>query len=252
MPDAEPRRAWTVLVAREWWVVALAMAIAAAVAYLVVADRASAPQYEARAVLAIDSVTAARYPGLPSPDQLVSALSADRFLDGASKLASVTPDEITSSMSVYTLGAPPSQLVVSFETTDSDRARSVVETLAAHVVDYARTLGTAPIGEQQERVRETEDALESIEDLVRAARRSSDVSLRLLAEQTRWQMRMRLREDLALLRELEGTYAWNGAITVGRISLARSLAAPLGGAALLGLVAGVAVAALREAALRRR
>lgn len=244
-PRQHEPRSWDAVVRREWWIPLLVVALAAVLA-LALSSRPGEPLYEARAVIAIDSSFLQKYPDLPRPDHVMQEVQKDGVLARIAEESGVSTETLSAGLSAYTLDDPQSRLVVRFRSRDESEAAGVAAVAAKVLAERAIEMGGAEIRALEGRIEDTEKSLTAVRriDNQTSGRRSAELSLDIVA--TQWQMRMKLYEDKLALRQMRSTYYYNGNVATEDVAPARRRGSSVATAAVLGLVLGLVLAALRE------
>jgi hypothetical protein len=251
VPKQAQHSTFLAAVRREWWIPIAVMVIAGAIA-AVVSSADSAPLFEGRAIVVIDSATLSKFPDLPRPDDMLREVKSAEFV---SKLASetlVASDTVAAKLSAYTREDPQRQIVITFRSPSEPEASRVASAAATAAAKLAGELGGMEIWELQRRVNETQRALKEVLGInADAGGARTEPQFRLDLASAQWEMRMRLYEDQLSLRTLKYAYYYNGNIAVTDVAPVRRRGATIAGAIVLGLVLGLVIGVFREAIMMR-
>lgn len=224
---------------RQWWLIAVTVVVAVVVGVLI-ASRTTTT-YTGSATVAIDTATVSRVSGLPLPETLLKALTSADFRSLVASDAGVTTPVVAAGLNVYTTGSPQDRLFTEFKSADKAVAVRIAGVARSAAIAYERKLA-APILTKN--------------DLLLAANRDALAEISVLKPKTDWErsdMRYKvwsLKRQVAL-DDAECTLERNvysplGGVSVAEDSKTRAIAIDAVGAALIGLVLGLALAWFRE------
>lgn len=226
-------------VQRQWWIVAVVVLAAAIAGYVLAMDEETT--YSARATLQVDSSILARVSGLPGPERLLKAVGARDFRSEIASRTGVDEATLETAMRAYIVGSPAESFVVEFSGTDETVARQVADAAAIATVEEVKRLGATELERQALNISETKALLQSLESLrVTTDWERADIEFR------RWQARRDLADLEALNSRYSRAYVYEGNVVVSKKSASSKQLEAVTGAALIGMVSGLALAALRE------
>ncbi|MBE0476637.1 MAG: hypothetical protein IBX62_06025 [Coriobacteriia bacterium] len=251
MPD--PLGTWLAVVRRQWWVVALTIVVAVAVGYAssLVADEPE-PEYEGRARIVVEPKTLGKYYRLPQVDELLTDVSSEQFATRTAVETGIDERHLEAGLRVFSLKNPQTALVVAYRSSESSEALQVADEVAKRVVKRALALGQKEVDQTKREIRLTEKAIRQIEAMSIVADQSLRRPERAAAARDLWEMNLQLESLRDGLEKIMSAYSYSGGATVAQLPVIERRASGVAGAALAGLAAGMAVAAVREAYFRRR
>lgn len=226
-------------VQRQWWIVVVAMLAAAVSGYALAYDQQTT--YAARATLRVDSSILARVSGLPGPERLIKAIGAESFRGALASQTKVPADEIKTSLKAYTVGSPADTFVLQYTGTDSEQAKLVASAAAASTMKAVTELGATELDRQAAVIADTEALLATLESIIV----ETDWERADLAFRT-WQARRELADARALQATYDRAYVLEQDVSVTASSAAGKRLNDAVGAAVIGLVAGLLLALVRE------
>ncbi len=230
---------------REWWVVAVAFAVAVAIGAVLASGGAAT--YSAKATVNIDSATVTRNPGLAPPNQVQLAVLSTDSKQAVAKAVGVNAGDLAT-VRVAVVGSPPTQLTLTYSSKDKDEAARVVKAMQSQALAAVPELSAREIARAQTLVAQTEAALRSMP----ATGSVSDPAKAADLAYQRWNVGVQLTGFKSNLDSLQQAYTPGPSVTVVRQSAVLSTGKTLAAAGLLGLALGVAIAGVREGLLYRR
>ena len=234
------------VVRREWWVVALALLVAIAAGLLL--SSGTKATYVGKATIEIDAATVSRNPDLPSPTAVQQAALSEAARAAVSATTGVSATALSSDAKTALFGTPARQIVLQFTSSDRNEALLVADALRQEALLQANELGAAAITRARAFRDETLNAIAVMpqpDTITNPSERASVIY-------QRWNLNTQLTGFTASLDAIEKAYSAVSPATVSRQSALLSKAKTLAAAALLGLLLGLAVAAVREGLLLRR
>lgn len=226
-------------VQRQWWIVALAVLAAGVAGYALAFDQQTT--YVARATLHVDSSILARVSGLPGPERLIKAVGTDAFRQQLSSRVGIDPAELGSSLRAYTVGSPADSLVLQYTGEDETVAGQVADAAAAATLDQVQVLGATELERQDLIISETEALLTSLDPVkMETEWERADLEFR------KWQAKRELADAQATRATYERAYVYEGDLAVTTQSASGKRLNGAVGAAVIGLVAGLLLALVRE------
>jgi len=225
---------------RQWWVVLIAVGVAAGVGFF----SASSIQtiYTGQASIVIDPATVSKGIGIPEAEILLTNLQSVAFRERAAGPTGVTAAELRSNARIYTTGTPQDRLITEYSSPNEQVARDVAQVLATIAVEEARAMGAVELDKQRSVVAETSATIAELEKFEGTdSWQRSDVAYKV------WSLKKDLASSQAALSLAEGAYAYDGtavanvSTSAGSGRLARTAAA-----AFAGLIAGLGLALVRE------
>lgn len=224
---------------RQWWIVALCAVVAAGIGFAL--SSGVKPSYTASVEIAVDSSALTRFPGIPGPERLLKTTKSAEFRAAAARELGLDEAEVAAGLRTYTSGSPVEWFYVDFASEDKAAAKAAADSAADLVLAQMRTLGSAEIEKQKALLTDAQDAVAVLEKTeVDTGWERGDVAYKL------WELRKELAVAESSLTMLDGCYVRSGAVQVSAVSVAKERASGTAGAALLGLLAGLALAAARE------
>ncbi|PKQ20916.1 MAG: hypothetical protein CVT66_02515 [Actinobacteria bacterium HGW-Actinobacteria-6] len=237
---------WSFLVGaivRQWWLIALTVVVAAGVGFF--ATSGAQTEFTGRATVVIDSAVVSKGSGIPEAEPLLKNLQSDRFFESAAAAAGMTPSELSSGSRVYTTGTPQDRLITEYTSPDQDLAEKTAAILAQAAVDEARAMGKVELDKQAAIVENTRAAIADLEQFKGSSEwERTDVVFKV------WQLKKDLASGEAALTLAERAYVYDGNTKVSQtVTASRDRMSSAVAAAFAGLIAGLALALIRE---RRR
>ncbi len=234
------------VVRREWWVVALTLVVALVVGAIMALNAATS--YTGSATVTVVPGTLTRFPALATSEQVLAAVTTDTFYEKAAAETNVAASTLKANTKSYLVGSPAKQLVVEYTGTDSAEAKRVALVLAGLVTKEAQALSATETDRMKVLVDETQAAIDKINSYKITGNpwESSDVVYKL------WNAQTELTGYQANLAQMLGAYVAPTGSSVSEVSALSSSFKTLLASGLVGLVLGVAIAAVREALLLRR
>jgi hypothetical protein len=243
MNESEAVRSALGVVRREWWIVAIAVVAAVAIAALVGSSTATTT-YTGTANMLIDSPNISRYKGLPLPDDVLRQSNGSAWRERFAKVAGVSPDAIAVGLRVSSAGNPANRLIITYTSVDKAEAQRVATAVAGEITSLAQAGAQVEIQSRQALVKLADDAAAEIGKLEAkqpgTAWQQADDAFKM------WQIQQEGTIAARELAVLKSAYSLDGEPSVATNSGARSMGTNLLGAALVGLVVGLFVAAGRE------
>jgi hypothetical protein len=234
------------IVRREWWVVALAVVVSLALGAVIASQ--GGPGYVAKAAVDIDQGALSRSAGLATPDQVERAVGTEAARSSVAALTGTPVSKLAADTEVFIFGSPAKQVVVQYRSQDRNEALKVASAWQAEALKQANLLGSRELERVQALIDETTATLAAmprLETVTEAAARA-DVAYQL------WSLRTQLTGYNASMKSMRGAYSVSSAASVTRESVVAAETKTLAAAGLLGLVFGVAIAAVREGLMQRR
>lgn len=249
----ESLRAWLDVLKRQWWVVLLTMAVAAAVPYVSTrtAERPE-PTYEGEARIAVEPGTLSAYYRLPRVEELLKDVTSKPYMERLAADVKVDPVELAQRVKIFSLSDPQSAIAVTYRSTEETEALHVAEAVAKNVAERAIVLGRPEVAQLKREIRLTESAIEKIEALGVEDDASIERIQRANAARNMWDMRLRLSAMREGLAKIKSAYRHDAPTTARELPVIERRASGMAGALLAGLAAGLAIAAVREALRSRK
>ena len=237
---------WSFLVGailRQWWLIALTIVVAAGVGFF--ATSGAQTEFTGRATVVIDSAVVSKGSGIPEAEPLLKNLQADTFFESVAATAGMTPSELSSGAKIYTTGTPQDRLIAEFTSPDEALAERVAAALAEAAVAEARAMGKVELDKQRAIVENTRAAIADLEQFRGTSEwERTDVVYKV------WQLKKDLASGEAALTLAERAYVFNGETSVSQtVTASRDRISAAVAAAFVGIIAGLALALIRE---RRR
>ncbi len=228
---------------RQWWIVALAVVVACAVAYFTTGDQPDV--YVGKATVTLD-LNIVRYPKMATVDDLVRRASNEEVVLAVASATGLDPEQVAGKLRATGMGNPQSSVDVTFEHADADIAKKAADAAATELYEYAASRAEPLVGSLRQQVKLSEELLARLEaqKAGMSAWEQTDIDLRI------YQLK---RDILTLGNQIRAYDAWSysGEATVllklGGGARVRNLV----GGAVAGLFLGLLVAAARESFLRR-
>ncbi|MBE0476155.1 MAG: hypothetical protein IBX62_03540 [Coriobacteriia bacterium] len=251
MPEGHPVAVLTDAVRRQWWLVAVVTVAALAAAYL--ATRDARTTHTGTAQVAIAAAITAR-PGVVKPDDLVSEITGDgeEYRSIVASETGIPAEDLSSDMNAYTTGDPQAWLFVTYRADDEAEAERGAAAMARGVVTRGRELSTGEIDKARALMELTQRMVEEVERtefLANQMRTQSEADL--AKSQALYSLRLSLLNYTSAYQSVLDAYSWDGDVSVTSRPASKTLRDALAGAGFLGVMLGVALAAVRELMGRR-
>ncbi len=227
---------------RQWWIVAVAVAVAA-VAGLAM-GRAQGTKYEGTATLLVDYPATTRYKGVPQVDDILRQSSSSRMRERLARHAGIEVSKMAGGLRVSSTGNPPNRVVVTFVSSDKREARAVAESVADEIVSYARERTKVEIDGRESLILNARESEDRIEKLVAKGGLTPDQQAD--NEFKLWMIRKDGIEANTLAKVLSSVYSLEGESSVAERAAASGLGGQMAGSLLVGAVLGLLIAAVRE------
>lgn len=233
---------WSFLVGairRQWWLIVVAVVVATAVGFF--ATSGAKTEYTGRATVIIDSAVVSKGTGIPEAEPLLKNLQDADFFESVAAEAGMTPSELSSGSRVYTTGTPQDRLITEFTSSDASVAEKTAAILAKAAVAEARAMGKVEIDKQTAIVESTRAAIAELEAFQGDDYERLDLSFKV------WQLKKDLASGEASLILAERAYVYDGNTRVAQtVTASRERVSAAAAAAFAGLIAGLALALMRE------
>lgn len=226
------------LVRRQWWVILLTMLTAAGVGFLFTSGAETTTT--AKSTIAVDAALISDT-GMPGAAQVLREVTAGDFRADASRLTGVPEGELASGMRAYMVGSPVNSLFVEYTSKDAETATRVAKQLGDLAVATALDLGSLEIEKQRTFIEEAKRAVAALESAEGVSPwENADIAFK------NWQVKSQLKEAEGLFKAIRDTYVLKETLnTVVETGMRERLTTAVG-AAIIGLVLGLGLAALRD------
>lgn len=235
------------LVRREWWIVAVVVAVALCAAAL--AGGTPKTSYQAQATFLADLSISGSYKGIPTPDDVVRDVGTARTR--ASIAASLgLPASRLSTLQYAGFGNPQNRLLVTFTSPDKAHAAAVIRAADQAVLDYVQSRTDVERLNLEKQIRDADAAEASMAAALDA--KSVDAYQRADIQFKIWQVGQSRAVVKNSVDMISTVYHLQSEPSVSTTPATSSLVSRLVMAALAGIVVGLLLAGVRETLRRGR
>lgn len=245
MSDA-PRTGFSAVIRREWWLVLAAILAAGLVALLM--STQAATTYAGTAAVTVNQPALSKYPTTLFGDRMLDVLESGEFETAVAASAGMDAADVRKNFSATATGKLLDKINVRYTADSADKAEQGAKALSEGIVEYAQEFNTPELS----RLRAVAEAGDAAVKRVRALQKDvgDDPFKQAQIETQLANVEQQAITNRSAYELASNAYGFDGNVSVAERTGSRSIDL-IAAALLAGLVAGVALAAVRERLLAR-